>query len=332
MVPASKRCITLRTHPVGMVTAECFSTVERVIEPPRAGEVLLENLILSTDPYLRLRMTSDVPLGSTITARAVGRVIASNDPHFEIGDYAWGFLGWETHSVRPAEQLYKINPALGPLSNAISVRGMIGLTAWLGVHNVLTPQEGETVVVSAAAGAVGSVAGQLAKLAGARVVAITGGSDKAAHCIDFLGYDAAVDYKSTTSLYEQLRTAAPRGVDGYFDNVGGATLNTVIRFANPGVRMAMCGNIGRYNGEDGGDGVDLAPLLGTNALLKWFSVNDAMADLEWFPDYMAPLVASGDVKYHEHITEGFDDVVPAFLGLFEGANLGKRLVRIADGS
>ena len=269
-------------------------------------------------------------LGAPVTARAVGRVLESRDPRFSPGDLVWGFLSWESHSLASAERLWPVDPTLGPISHAISVRGMIGLTAWIGMLDIGRPRPGETALVSAGAGAVGSVAGQLAKLAGARSVAIVGGERKRRHALEVLGYDAAVDHRSAEPLEEALARACPEGIDVYFDNVGGSVLETVLGQLRLGARLAMCGNISGYNLEGEEEKVGLGVLLGRQTTMTWFSINEHLHELEAHVARMAPLVAEGRIVYTEDIAEGFDAVIPSFLGLFSGENLGKRLVRIAE--
>ena len=328
--PTTKQSSLLVQRPAGEVDVSCFSLVERAVDELHDGDVLVKNLYLSCDPYLRLRMEQDFVLGAPVVARALGQVVTSKSPRFSPGDFVWGFLGWETYSTTRADNLFAVDPELGPLSHALSVRGMIGLTAWIGIYDIIQPTPGDTVVVSAGAGAVGSVAGQLARLAGARAIAIVGGPDKARHAIDFLGYDAAIDYKAPGSLRDALALACPQGISGYFDNVGGAVLNAVIDNLAPGARLAMCGNISSYNSDAEPPGIALHRMLGTGGTMKWFSINDHMDRVAAFPARVAPLVASGRLAYHEHIGEGIENVPQAFLGLFRGENLGKRLVKIAD--
>jgi len=292
----------------------------------------VRNLFVSCDPYLRLRMAEGFALDEPVVARAVGEVIASTDSRFTPGDLVWGFLTWETHSIARAEQLYLVDPSHGPISHAISVRGMIGLTAWIGMLDLGRPQPGDTVLVSTAAGAVGSVAGQLARLAGARVVGIAGGERKVRHCLDFLGYDAAIDYKADTPLDETISSACPDGVDVYFDNVGGEILDTVIGHLRVGARLAMCGNVASYNEPEEEHGIRLGRLLGSQATMTWFSINDHMDELPGYIERMAPLVSSGKVVYREDIAQGFDAVIDSFLGLYRGENLGKQLVQVAERS
>ncbi len=329
-IPSEKQCILLVRRPEAMVEESCFSSVSRKIAPLQAGEVLVRNIYLSCDPYLRLRMTEGFELGEPIVARAVGEVVSSADPRFSEGDLVWGFLGWETYTTARAESLFLVDPELGPVTHAISVRGMIGLTAWLGMLDIGAPLPGETVVVSSAVGAVGSVAGQLARLAGARVVGIAGGSKKVRHAIDVLGYDDAIDYRAEVPLAEALAAACPDGIDVYFDNVGGSVLNAVISQLNMRSRLAMCGNVSQYNNEGADEGIGLSQMLGRQATMTWFAINDHMHRLPEFVTRMAPLIASGRIVYQEHVTQGFDNVPGAFCGLFRGENLGKRLVQISD--
>jgi NADPH-dependent curcumin reductase CurA len=312
-----------------MVEESCFAFESRPLAPLRAGEVLVRNIYLSCDPYLRLYMAERFALGDPIVARAIGEVIATQDPRFSEGDLVCGSLGWETYSTACAEHLLPVDPALGPVTHAIGVRGMNGLTAWLGVFDVGRPLPGETVVVSAAVGAVGSVAGQLARLAGARVVGIVGGEEKVRHAVDVLGYDAAVDRRAARPLTEALAEACPMGIDVYFDNVGGSVLNAVIEQLNVGCRLAMCGNISQYSNVGADEGIGLTRMLGLQATMRWFTINDLLHELPPFERRIAPLVASGKIVYPENVTQGFTAVPSAFVGVFRGENLGKQLVQIA---
>jgi NADPH:quinone reductase len=329
MTPTENELILLTRRPQGNVDEDCFTFESQEISPPGPGEVHIRNIYLSCDPYLRLNMSSRFELGKPIPVRAVGEVVATADPRFAVGDVVWGFLAWERYSVARAADLTLVDSKLGPLSHAISVRGMIGLTAWVGMMSIGQPAPGDTVVVSAAAGAVGSVAGQLARLAGARVVGIAGGERKVSHVVENLGYDAAIDYKSGVSLKESLADACPDGVDVYFDNVGGTVLNAVLDQLGVGARLAICGGISQYQVE-GQEETNLAKLMGSGATMKWFSIYDHLHELPAFVTRMARLVGEGKIVYYEDIADGFENVIPAFLGLFRGENLGKRLVRVSD--
>jgi NADPH-dependent curcumin reductase CurA len=327
--PPERTSILLVARPAGMVDEACFAMVSRAIPALGPGEVLVRNCYVSVDPYLRLFMAESLILGEPVVARAVGQVVASSDPRFVEGELVWGFLAWETHTVVQAGQLVKIDPAMGPITHAIGVRGSIGLTAWVGMIDIGRPQPGETAVVSAGVGAVGSVAGQLARLAGARAVAIVGGDRKVSHAVEVLGYDAAVDHRGGMPLSDALGDACPRGIDVYFDNVGGEVLDAVLDHLNPGARLAMCGSISSYNGGTE-SGIAPGKILGHEMSMTWFSINNHLAELPGFVERIAPLIAEGKIIFPEDIAQGLGAVVGSFLGLFGGDNLGKRLVKIAD--
>jgi NADPH-dependent curcumin reductase CurA len=328
--------VRLVRRPVGRVTEDCFELVERPVPEPGPGEVVVRNIYLSIDPYLRGRMDSAFGLGEVVPVRAVGEVAASQHPRWRPGDLVWGFGGWERWSVMPAgAELWPVDPALGPISQFVSVLGMPGRTAWVGMVDLGHPRPGETVVVSAAAGAVGSLAGQLARLAGARVVGSAGSADKVAHCVDRLGYDAAFDHRRAAAdgprgLADALRQHCPAGIDVYFDNVGGPLLEAVLGQLNPFARIPVCGMISGYERTDDPGLRGLVNVLVKRATMTGFSIYDHMAGFaEWQPG-MAALQAAGRIVYHEEIWEGIESVPAAFIGMLAGDNLGKRLVRVGS--
>ncbi len=314
-------------RPEGAVDESSFEADEQPVGEPLPGEVLVRNIYLSCDPYLRGRMDGAFELGVPITARVVGQVAASADPAFAAGDHVWGFLGWEEYSTVRGADLTKVDPSLGPLSHAISVRGMPGLTAWVGLVDIGKPQPGETVFVSSATGAVGQVVGQLAARAGARVVGSGGTDAKVAHAVDRLGYDAAFNYRDTTPQ-EALRDLCPDGIDVYFDNVGGDTLEAVLANANPHARIAVCGMISRYESRDDPGVRNLISVLANRLTITGFSIYDHVHRLPWFVPKMGRWLAEGSIVYDEDIVDGIDSLPGAFLGMLAGDNVGKRLVRI----
>ena len=314
-------------RPEGAVDESSFEADEQPVGEPLPGEVLVRNIYLSCDPYLRGRMDGAFELGVPITARVVGQVEASADPAFATGDHVWGFLGWEEYSTVRGADLTKVDPSLGPLSHAISVRGMPGLTAWVGLVDIGKPQPGETVFVSSATGAVGQVVGQLAARAGARVVGSGGTDAKVAHAVDRLGYDAAFNYRDTTPQ-EALRDLCPDGIDVYFDNVGGDTLEAVLANANPHARIAVCGMISRYESRDDPGVRNLISVLVNRLTITGFSIYDHVHRLPRFVPKMGRWLAEGSIVYDEDIVDGIDSLPGAFLGMLAGDNVGKRLVRI----
>ena len=246
---------------------------------------------------------------------------------FAAGDYVWGFMRWELYSVvRDPAGLYRIDPALGPVSHAISVLGMPGRTAEVGMLEIGRPQPGETVYVSAASGAVGQIAGQLAKAAGARVIGSAGTDEKVQHIVDRLGFDDAFNHRAVPSPGEALDRLCPDGIDVYFDNVGGPTLDAVLARLRPFARIPVCGMISQYDGQSGGIR-NLAAVVGARATMTGFIIYDHMADFERFPARMAERMRRGEVRYFEDIVEGIENTPAAFIGMMAGDNLGKRLVR-----
>lgn len=315
-------------RPVGAVDESCFETDVQAVSEPGPGEVLVRNIYLSCDPYLRGRMDGAFELGAPVTARVVGQVAASADPAFAPGDHVWGFLGWEQFSMIRGAELTHVDPVSGPLSHAISVRGMPGLTAWVGLVDIGRPQPGETVFVSSATGAVGQVVGQLARRAGARVVGSGGTDAKVAHAVDRLGYDAAFNYKTVSSIGEALGEHCPDGIDVYFDNVGGETLEAVLARVNPGARIPICGMISRYESTDDPGVRNLISVLANRVTITGFSIYDHVHRLPWFVPRMARWLAEGSIVYDEDIVDGIDSLPGTFLGMLAGDNVGKRMVRV----
>ncbi|MCP5028452.1 MAG: NADP-dependent oxidoreductase [Actinomycetia bacterium] len=320
--------VLLVERPSGAITASCFRVDEQPMVDPGPGEVLVRNIYLSCDPYLRGRMDEAFPLGEPVTARVVGEVVASNDPAHSRGDIVWGFLGWELYSVIRGAELTTVDPGLGPISHAISVRGMPGLTAWVGILEIGRPRPGETVLVSSATGAVGSVVGQLARQAGARVVGTGGSDEKVAHAVNRLGYDAAFNYKTVSSLGDAIDEYCPGGVDVYFDNVGGDLLEAVLTRMNPAARIPVCGMISRYETGDPGTR-NLIGILGSRATMTGFSIYDHVHKLPEFVPDMAHRLAQGSIVYDEDIVDGIDSLPATFIGMLGGDNIGKRLVRVS---
>jgi NADPH-dependent curcumin reductase CurA len=319
--------VLLARRPSGWVTEDCFETRVGAIPEPGPGDVLVRLVYLSCDPYLRGRMDGAFPLGEPMVARAVGEVAASDNAAWPEGTIVWGFMPWAEWALVPGGAgLRRVDPTLGPISHAVSVLGMPGLTAWVGMVDIGHPAPGETVVVSSAAGAVGSLAGQLAKLAGARVVGIAGGPAKCAHVVDRLGFDACIDHRGGP-LRDALRQHCPDRIDVYFDNVGGPTLAAVLDRLNPFARIPVCGMISQYN--EPAVGIDnLINVLGSRATMTGFSIYDHVHELDRYLPTMARLLRSGRVVYFDDVVEGIDQLVGAFIGMLRGENVGKRLVRV----
>src|SRR5439155_8449516 len=264
-------------------------------------------------------------IGDVIAGRAVGQLVRSNDPAFRTGDYAAGGYGWQLYSAVPASGLRKLDPAEAPISTALGVLGMPGMTAYIGLSDIGQPKAGETVVVSAASGAVGAVAGQLAQKSGARVVGIAGGADKCRYVREELGFDAAVDHRSA-DLGAALDSACPNGIDVYFENVGGAVQQAVFLRLNDFGRVVMCGMISEYNDREPRPGPNLGAVVRKRLKIQGFIVSDQRHRQAEFRATVAPLVKSGRLKYREDIVDGLDRAPEAFIGLLQGKNFGKLLV------
>ncbi|MCA3212483.1 MAG: NADP-dependent oxidoreductase [Burkholderiales bacterium] len=331
-MPTNTR-IVLASRPTGWVVPENFR-LETVETPPLTdGQVLVRNHWLSLDPYMRGRMNEGrsyaaaQALGETMVGGTAGEVIESRHARFHPGDLVVGYLGWQTHGVSDGSGLYKVDTAQVPLSAYLGAVGMPGVTGWYGLNRIIEPKPGETVLVSAAAGAVGSAVGQLARIAGCRAVGIAGGRDKCDYVVRELGFDACIDYKSQ-DVGKALKQAAPQGVDGYFENVGGEILDAVLPRMNAFGRIALCGLIAGYNAEP-------IPIrnptwfLISRLKLQGFIVSEHM---ELWPQALKELgthVAAGRLKYRESVAVGLESAPAAFIGLLKGQNFGKQLVRLA---
>lgn len=332
---ATNRRIVLKRRPVGIPRPEDFAFETVPVPDPGEGEVVLQHLYLSLDPYQRGRLSeaksyaAPVPIGGVVECRAVGRVLASRDPRFAPGDLVLGGFGWQTHSVMPGRQLLKLDPAEAPISTALGVLGMPGLTAHVGMSDIGQPKKGETVVISAASGAVGAVAGQIAKRAGSRVVGIAGGAEKCRFVTDTLGFDACLDHRAG-DLAASLDRACPDGIDVYWENVGGAVQAAVFPRLNDFGRIVMCGMIAQYNDTDPPPGPNLGPVVRKRLRIQGFIVSDQWQRLGEWRALAAPLLREGRLKYREDIVEGLDATPSAFIGLLQGRNFGKLLVRLPD--
>ena len=326
-------------RPDGPVTPACYDVRDEPVPAPGDGDVLVRNIYLSCDPYMRGRMggtanyagANNFALDAVIPARVVGQVAASRNPGFREGDFVWGFLGWELYSLaRGGGDLRVIDPALGPISHAITVIGMPGLTARVGMLDIGKPKPGETVFVSAASGAVGSVAGKLARLEGCRVVGSAGSDRKVRHIVDTLGFDAAFNYKTVASVGAALDEHCPNGIDIYFDNVGGETLEAVLDRINPGARIPVCGQISQYDNPERHVPKNIGNVEAKGAILQRFSIYQHMDQYDAFLPWMAGRITDGRVVYFEDIVDGIDNTIDAFIGMMNGDNLGKRLVRVGE--
>lgn len=324
--------IVLASRPTGEVLAEHFRLESLEIPSIADGQLLIRNHYLSLDPYMRGRMNESKSyaapqaLNETMVGGTVGEVIASKNPRFAVGDMVEGRLGWTEIAVSDGSILHKIDTTRIPASAYLGVVGMPGMTAWYGLNQIMAPKAGETVVVSAASGAVGSVVGQLAKLKGCRVVGIAGGAEKCAYVVDTLGFDACIDYKAG-NLAADLAAATPDGIDAIFENVGGTIFEAVLARSNAFGRIAICGWIAGYNGEE--TPINNFRLILTNRLtVRGFIVSEHM---EWWPQglaELADLVAAGKLIFRESVAEGLASAPQAFIGLLKGQNFGKQVVKL----
>jgi NADPH-dependent curcumin reductase len=326
--------VTLASRPVGWVKESDLKIVESEIPTPGPGQVLVKNLFLSLDPYMRGRMNEgpsyaeNVKIGQVMVGATVGEVLESKNPAFKPGDSVLGYYGWQQYGVSGGAELRKVDPKLAPLSAYLGVLGMPGLTAWFGLVDIGQPKPGETVVVSAAAGAVGSVVGQIAKIQGCRAVGIAGGKAKCDHVVNELGFDACIDYKAG-NLTRDLAAATPKGIDINFENVGGEILDAIALRLNPFARIPLCGLISQYN-EVRPRGMDnLVMLLINRVRLQGFIVSDYMARAGEALGDLAQWVGAGKIKYRETVADGLSNAPRAFIGMLKGANLGKQVVKLA---
>lgn len=334
------RQIHLASRPQAEPTADNFKLVEAALPAELAdGQVLVRNHYLSLDPYMRGRMSEaksyaqPQPLNEVMIGGTVGEVVASKNPHFAVGDKVVGMGGWQEYQLVDANQrgvLQKVDTTHVPLSAYLGAVGMPGVTGWYGLTQIIAPKAGETVVVSAASGAVGGVVGQLAKARGCRAVGLAGGQEKCDYVVKELGFDACIDYKQhkdLKSLSAALKEACPKGIDGYFENVGGMILDAVMMRANAFSRIAMCGMIAGYNGEP--IPMSFPQLILVNRMkVEGFIVSEHM---ELWPQALKELgtaVATGQLKFRETVSQGIASAPEAFLGLLKGKNFGKQLVKL----
>src|SRR6478736_5685622 len=329
--------IVLASRPVGEPKPSDFRFEDFPVPTPGPGQVLLRTLWLSLDPYMRGRMSeapsyaAPVGIGKTMVGGTVSEVIASNNPDFAAGDVVLAPTGWQTHAVSDGKGLRKIDPKLAPLSTALGILGMPGMTAYAGLLEIGKPQPGETVVVAAASGPVGSAVGQIAKIKGARAVGIAGGKEKCDYVKRELGFDDCLDHRDP-NLAAKLKEACPKNIDVYFENVGGAVFEAVFPLLNTFARIPVCGLIAQYN-----DTQAVAPkwapsmmraVLTKRLTIRGFIVSDFAARHGDFLRDMSQWVREGNVKHKEFVTEGLDSAPAAFMGLLKGANFGKQLVRV----
>lgn len=333
MTDPTNRRFVLASRPHGMPTPENFRLEETPIPEPGDGEALVRTLWLSVDPYMRWAIRGDrTNVGEVVTAEVVGEVAATTSPAVAVGQTVVGRIGWQTYGAVGADELRVIDPAIAPIQTGVGILGMPGLTAYFGLLEVGRPRPGETVLVSGAAGAVGSAVGQIAAIKGCRVVGIAGTEAKCRHLTQDLGFDAAINYR-TNDLATALKRACPDGVDVYFDNVGGRILDMVLQHLRMYARVVLCGFISQYNLEE----PEVAPrhsvpLALACARMEGFFANDYFDRTDEALRDLVGWIDAGRLKYREDIVEGLANAPAAFLRLFTGANVGKVLVKVAEPS
>ena len=338
----TNRRVLLRNRPVGEPKPSDFEVVDAPLPEPSEGDILVRTIWLSLDPYMRGRMndvksyTAPVELGQPMVGGTVGEVVKSRDAAFTPGDFVFSYGGWQAYHVAKAAGArvgpfgpLKLDPQTAPISTALGILGMPGLTAYVGLYDIAQPKPGETVVVSAAAGAVGSVVGQLAKIRGCRVAGISSTKDKCEYVLKELGFDACVSHR-VPDLAAVLRDACPKGIDVYFDNVGGEVLKAVLKNVNPFARIPLCGIISQYNATEMPPGPNLAAVLVNRVTIRGFLVSDH-ADRR--PQFLADCgrwLREGKLKYREDVVQGLEKAPEALIGLLRGQNTGKMLVQVGE--
>ena len=338
MPKSVNRQILLANRPVGMPKASDFRLEESSIPIPAGGQVLCKTLYLSLDPYMRGRMSPSksyvpsVEINEVMTGGTVGEVIESKDSEFRAGDIVFGYGGWQDYWVLKGKTLNKVDPDIAPISTATGVLGMPGVTAYTGLLNIGKPKKGETVVVAAACGAVGSVVGQIAKIKGARSVGIAGSSDKCIYATSKLRFDHCLNHNSTEFL-EELKSACPDGIDVYFENVGGKVFDAVLPLLNDFARIPICGIISAYNATELPAEPNLIPSLMRNILVKrltfrGFIVWDFASQEKEALQQLANWIQQGKLHYLEDIVDGLENAPEAFIKMFDGKNFGKLVVRV----
>ena len=333
MIPNAYHRVVLVRRPEGEPTESDFRIEQVSMPEPGPRQILVRNIYMSLDPYMRGRMrdtksyAAPVEIGEVMTGGTVGEVVTSNHPDYKVGDIVEDRLGWQEYAIGPGPAPRKIDPSLAPISTANGVLGMPGMTAYFGLFEVGQPKPGETVVVSAASGAVGQVVGQLARIAGCRAVGIAGGAKKCAFVKDTLGFDACIDYKAEKDLAAAVKTACPNGVDVYFDNVGGPVSDAVLANLNFYARVALCGSISQYNTAEPGPRL-MGTFVGKRVTARGFIVWDFNSKYGPALRQMGEWVRSGRVKFREDIVEGIDKAPRAFIGLLRGENFGKMQVKL----
>lgn len=340
MASPINRQILLASRPQGEPTADNFRIVENAIPDPKAGQLLLRTIYLSLDPYMRGRMNAGpsyakpVEVGEVMDGESVSEVVESKHSSYAPGDLVRARTGWQEFSIADGQGLQRLAPTVRPISYALGVLGMPGMTAYTGLLNIGQPQSGETLVVAAASGAVGSVVGQIGKLKGCRVVGIAGGERKCRYVVDELKFDSCLDHRAP-DLAKQLTAACPRGIDIYFENVGGEVFEAVLPLLNNFARMPVCGLVAHYNASELPAGKNQVPLLMQSILVKrllvrGFIVWDFAPQANDFAKEMTAWLRDGRIHYREDITEGLENAPRALMGLLRGENFGKKLIRVSS--
>ena len=328
------KSIVLASRPQGAATEANFRLVEREIGAPGPGQVLVRNLWMSLDPYMRGRMdegrsyTANQALDEVMGGGAAGEVVASNNENFKVGDTVIGPGGWQLYWLSDGKMLNKVDASRVPLQAFLGPLGMPGVTAWVGINRIIEPKAGETVVVAAATGAVGTVVGQLVKAKGARAVGIAGGPEKCKFAVEELGFDACVDHKAP-DFAAQLKAATPNGVDGLFENVGGQPFELTMARMNDFGRIAICGLIASYEGAEKSQLSDLRIMLVRRLMMRGFIVSEYMKDWPAALGELIGLASTGKLKWRETVAEGLENAPAAFLGMLKGKNFGKQLVKLS---
>ena len=332
----TNRVFLLAERPTGRPDEDTFELEERPVPEPGPGEALVRTLYMSVDPYMRGRMRAadsyaeSWDVGDPLRAGVVGEVVEGNGAGVESGDVVTGDMQWADYTTARGADLTAVDPDRAPISTYLGVLGMPGNTAYFGVQDVTEPKAGETFVVTGAAGAVGSVAGQIAKLDGARVVGFAG-SDEKVEFLEEIGFDVGINYKTTDDYGAALDEAAPGGVDAYFDNVGGEITDAVFPRLNVDARVGVCGQIALYNATEIPTGPrKLAMLIESRATVEGFLVSDFSERFDQSVPQLGEWVQSGELQYRETVTEGLENAPDAFLGLFDGDNIGKQLVKVSE--
>jgi NADPH-dependent curcumin reductase CurA len=331
------RQIVLASRPVGLPKETDFRLVKASLPTMIPGQILVRTIYLSVDPYMRGRMNNrpsyapPVQLGEVMVGGVVGQVAQSSHPAFPEGTYVEGALGWQEYAITNGKGLRKLDPALAPLSTALGILGMPGLTAYFGLLDVCQPQAGETVLVSGAAGAVGSVVGQIAKLQGCHVVGVAGSEEKVAYLTQELGFDAGFNYKTTADYVQKLKEVCPQGIDVYFDNVGGPLTDAVFQAMNVHARISVCGQISQYNLEQPERGPRLLwKLIEKRAKVQGFLILDYATRFSEGLQQLVEWYRAGKLRCRETIVEGIENAPKAFIGMLQGQNIGKQLVKVAE--